>query len=195
MIAELGHFALILAFLAALMQAAVPLVGAARGEAGVDGGWAAARPCCSSGLVATSFVALTLLFVTSDFSRPPGRRQFALAEAAALQDHRRVGQPRGLDAAVGAILPLFGAAVAGFGATLPTRLRARVLGGAGMIGVGFLLFILFTSNPFLRLGAGAAARATTSTRCCRIPASPFIRRFSISAMSASRSRSPSRSRR
>jgi cytochrome c-type biogenesis protein CcmF len=49
------------------------------------------------------------------------------------------------------ILALFGAAVALFGQNLPPALRARVLAVQAMIGVGFLLFILFTSNPFLRL--------------------------------------------
>ncbi len=48
------------------------------------------------------------------------------------------------------MLALFGAAVALFGDNLPPALRARVLAVQGMIGVGFLLFILFTSNPFLR---------------------------------------------
>ena len=54
------------------------------------------------------------------------------------------------------ILALFGAAVAVFGGNLPPALRARVLAVQGMIGVGFLLFILFTSNPFLRLDPAPA---------------------------------------
>src|ERR1700722_10510107 len=49
------------------------------------------------------------------------------------------------------MLALFGAAVAAFGGNLPPALRARVLSVQGMICVGFLLFILLTSNPFLRL--------------------------------------------
>src|SRR5690606_17477657 len=49
------------------------------------------------------------------------------------------------------ILTLFGAAVAFFGTQLPPRLRARVLSVQGMIGVGFLLFIILTSNPFIRV--------------------------------------------
>ncbi len=48
------------------------------------------------------------------------------------------------------ILTLFGAAVAWFGDNLPPELRARVLAVQGMIATGFMLFILFTSNPFLR---------------------------------------------
>ena len=49
------------------------------------------------------------------------------------------------------ILAVFGAAVAAFGRHLPDRLKARALAVQGMIGAGFLAFILFTSNPFLRL--------------------------------------------
>src|SRR5258708_37154809 len=49
------------------------------------------------------------------------------------------------------ILALFGAAVAIFGAGLPDTLRARVLAIQALIGVGFLAFLLFTSNPFERL--------------------------------------------
>src|SRR3546814_13455848 len=49
------------------------------------------------------------------------------------------------------ILALFGAMVAWLGRNLPPTLRARVLAVQGMIGVGFLAFILFTSNPFLRV--------------------------------------------
>jgi cytochrome c-type biogenesis protein CcmF len=49
------------------------------------------------------------------------------------------------------ILAVFGAAVALFGGNLPATLKARVLAVQGMIGVGFLAFIILTSNPFLRL--------------------------------------------
>ena len=49
------------------------------------------------------------------------------------------------------ILSLFGASAAWFGGNLPARLRARVLSVQAMIGVAFLAFLLFTSNPFLRL--------------------------------------------
>ncbi len=49
------------------------------------------------------------------------------------------------------ILALFGGAVAAFARNLPETLVARVLSVQGLIGVGFLAFILFTSNPFLRL--------------------------------------------
>ena len=49
------------------------------------------------------------------------------------------------------ILALFGLMVGELGKNLPTTLRARVLAIQGLIGVGFLAFLLFTSNPFVRL--------------------------------------------
>ena len=49
------------------------------------------------------------------------------------------------------ILALFGALVAAFGRNLPERLKARVLGVQAWIAVAFELFILLTSNPFLRI--------------------------------------------
>ena len=49
------------------------------------------------------------------------------------------------------ILVLYGLAVSVFGRALPPGLRARALAVQGMIGFGFLLFILLTSNPFVRV--------------------------------------------
>ena len=57
------------------------------------------------------------------------------------------------------ILALFGAAVAAFGRNLPPSFRARVLSVQGLIGVGFLAFILLTSNPFLRLDPAPSTAA------------------------------------
>jgi len=90
------------------------------------------------------------------------------------------------------ILALFGGLVAAFGNNLPLSLRAHVLAVQAWIASAFYLFILITSNPFLRI-ADPRSRAATSIRCCRTSASPCIRRCSISAMSDSRFRFPSRS--
>lgn len=49
------------------------------------------------------------------------------------------------------IVTLYGAAVVWFGANLPPTLKARILAVQGMIGAAFFAFILFTSNPFLRV--------------------------------------------
>ena len=88
------------------------------------------------------------------------------------------------------ILTFFGALVAVFGTNLPLVLKANALAVQAWIAAAFHLFILITSNPFLRI-ADAPLEGQDSIRSCRIPASPSIRRCSISAMSASRSRSPS----
>ena len=93
------------------------------------------------------------------------------------------------------ILALFGALVAVFGGNLPATLKANVLAVQSWIAAAFYLFILVTSNPFLRAARRRRSRAATSIRSCRTSASRSIRRCSISAMSASRSRSRSRSRR
>ena len=53
---------------------------------------------------------------------------------------------------------------------LPEAMVARVLGVLGLVSAGFLLFMLFTSNPFERAAAGRRPTAATSIRCCRTPA-------------------------
>ena len=102
-------------------------------------------------LVALAFAALMHAYVVVGFLGRQRRAQLPHGQAAALQDQRRLGQPRRLDAAVGADPGAVRRRVAAFGGNLPPTLRARVLGVQGMIGLGFLAFILFTSNPFVRL--------------------------------------------
>ena len=149
---EIGHFALVLAFALALVQSVVPLVGARTGNG---------RMMAVGGPVAVTGFAL----VGARLRRADGRlcraptsrslnvwRELAFAEAAALQDHRHLGQPRGLDAALGADPDLLRRAGRRSSArNLPATLRANVLAVQGWIGAAFLLFILATSNPFTRL--------------------------------------------
>jgi len=146
MIPELGQYALILALAVALVQGSLPLVGAARGDVRLMqlGRTAALTQAL---LVILAFGALTQAYVTSDFSGANCRGQLALGQAAALQNKRRVGQPRGLDAAVGADPGAVRRRGCIFGTNLPESLRARVLAIQALIGVGFLAFLLFTSNP------------------------------------------------
>ena len=150
MIVELGHFALILALFVALVQASVPLIGAQKGWSG----WmAVAAPAAVAQvmLIATAFAALMYGFVVSDFS-------LQLVYANSHTDKPMLykisgvwGNHEGSMLLWVLILALFGAAAAVFGGALPERLRARVLSVQGSIGVAFLLFILFTSNPFTRI--------------------------------------------
>jgi len=147
---ELGHFALILALAVALAQAVVPMVGAWRGWRD----WMAlAGPAAMLQflLVGFAFAVLMRAFVVSDFS------------VLLVVNHSNIDQPM-LYKIAGVwgnhegsmllwilILTLFGAAAAAFGGNLPQSLLARVLSVQSLIGMAFLSFILFTSNPFERV--------------------------------------------
>ena len=150
MIVELGHFTLILAFVVAIVQSIVPLVGAQKGWRG----WMAmGEPAATAQflLVGFSFAALTYAFVTSDFSL----RLVVLNSHTLKPMLYKVtgvwGNHEGSLLLWILILALFGAMASWFGGNLPPRLRARVIAVQGAIGVAFIAFLLFTSNPFLRL--------------------------------------------
>jgi cytochrome c-type biogenesis protein CcmF len=150
MIPELGHFALILALAVALVQGSVPLLGAARGDGRLMqlGRYAALTQAL---LVVLAFLALTQAFVTSDFSVLLVADNSHSAKPLLYKISGVWGNHEGSMLLWALILSLFGAAVAIFGTNLPDTLRARVLAVQALIGVGFLAFILFTSNPFARL--------------------------------------------
>ncbi len=150
MIAEAGHFALVLALFVALVQAALPLAGAARNDAS----WMAlARPAAYVQflLVAFSFACLTHAFVTSDFSLLSVAKYSHSAKPMLYKVTGVWGNHEGSLLLWLLILVLFGGAVALFGGNLPAPFRARVLAVQAMIAVGFTSFVLFTSNPFERL--------------------------------------------
>ncbi len=149
MIAELGHFALILAFAVSLFQCIIPLYGANRGwPAWME----AARPAAVAqfGLVGIAFAALTVAFVTSDFSVVLVYENSHSAKPMLYKISGVWGNHEGSMLLWVLILALFGAAAATFGADLPPSLRARVLGVQASIGAAFYAFIIFTSNPFMR---------------------------------------------
>lgn len=150
MVIELGHFALILALMLAMVQATIPMVGAHKGWTG----WmASADPTATAQvlLVGFAFAALTYGFVTSDFS----------LQLVVLNSHTDKpllykvtgvwGNHEGSLLLWVLILTLFGAMASWFGGNLPPALKARVLAVQAAVTVAFLLFILLTSNPFLRL--------------------------------------------
>jgi len=150
MIPELGHYALVLALLVAVYQSIVPLWAAQRGHAAA---METAVPAAQSQfiLVATAFAALTYAYVTSDFSVANVAANSHSAKPLLYKISGVWGNHEGSLLLWALILTLFGAMAATFGANLPPGLKARVLSVQGMIGVGFLAFTLFTSNPFLRL--------------------------------------------
>ncbi|HVI25138.1 MAG TPA: heme lyase CcmF/NrfE family subunit [Xanthomonadaceae bacterium] len=150
MLPELGQFALILALLVAALQAALPLAGAKRGI----GAWmAVARPAAYAqlGLVVLAFVVLTLGFVQQDFSL----RYVAENSNSLLPWYYRItavwGAHEGSLLLWALILALWTGAVARFSRRLPAEVIARVLGVMGLVALGFLAFLIFTSNPFERL--------------------------------------------
>ena len=150
MIVELGHFALILAFMVSVFQMIVPLIGAHRGNPAWMG---VAEPAATAQflLTAFSFAALTYAFVTSDFS-------LQLVVGNSHTDKPMIykisgvwGNHEGSLLLWVLILTLFGACASWFGANLPPTLRARVLAVQSSVAASFFAFILFTSNPFTRL--------------------------------------------
>ena len=147
---ELGHFALILALCLAVLQASLPLYGASRGHAGL---MAVGRSAAVAQflLVAIAFAALVQAYVTSDFSVANVYENSHSAKPMLYKVTGIWSNHEGSMLLWVLILSLFGAAVALFGENLPPALRARVLAVQGMIGTGFFTFILFTSNPFLRM--------------------------------------------
>ncbi|HEX3884942.1 MAG TPA: heme lyase CcmF/NrfE family subunit [Stellaceae bacterium] len=150
MINEIGHFALVLALCVAVLQAVLPLYGAARGDAVLIG---VARPAAVGQFVfiAIAFFALMHAYAVSDFSLVNVATNSSSNKPMLFKISGVWSNHEGSMLLWVFILGLFGAAVAVFGRNLPPALRARVLAVQAMIGIGFLAFILFTSNPFLRL--------------------------------------------
>ena len=150
MIVELGHFALILALAVALIQMIVPMVGAHRGNA-VWMGVAEPAAMVQLLLVGFAFAALMHAFIVSDFSLRVVVANSHTLKPMLYKVAGTWGNHEGSLLLWVLILALFGACAAVFGGNLPATLRARVIAVQGSIGVAFLLFMLLTSNPFLRL--------------------------------------------
>ena len=149
MIAELGNYALALSLAIAVLLAIFPLWGAEKGNAQL---MALARPM-TYGLfivLSVSFGALFYLFAVNDFSV-----QYVVNNSnTTLPIYYRLsavwGSHEGSLLLWIWLLSLWSAAVALFSKRLPQEAAARVLGIMGIISIGFLLFVLFTSNPFVR---------------------------------------------
>ncbi len=150
MIIELGHFALILALGVSLLQMALPAWGARIGDARLMG---TAEPAALAQLtlIAFAFLALMHAYITSDFSVETVWANSHTLKPMLYKVSGVWGNHEGSMLLWVLILALFGAAVALFGDNLPTSLRANVLAVQAGIAVCFLLFIVFASNPFLRI--------------------------------------------
>ncbi len=153
MIPELGHFALILALALALVQSTIPLVGSFNGNRN----WMdSARPLAYGQLVflAMSFSALVQAFLADDFSVVYA----ATNSNSLLPDIYKVsavwGAHEGSLLLWALFLGVWSACVAAFSRSLPLPMVARTLAVLGMVSVGFLLFMLLTSNPFERIFPG-----------------------------------------
>jgi cytochrome c-type biogenesis protein CcmF len=150
MIAETGHFALVLALALALVQSVVPIWGARRG----DRRMMAVAPSVAHAqfaLVALAFAALTLAYVQSDFSVLNVYENSHSMKPLIYKITGVWGNHEGSMVLWILILALFGALVAAFGANLPASLKATVLSVQAWIATAFLLFVLLTSNPFVRI--------------------------------------------
>lgn len=150
MIPEIGNFSLILALLLAITQGTLPIIGAARG---IPSWMALARPVVQGQFVFVliAFLCLGYSFVSSDFSV----MNVAQNSNSELPIHFRVaatwGSHEGSLLLWVLMLASWSVAVSVFSKQLPDDIVARVLGVLGLVSVGFLLFMLFTSNPFDRL--------------------------------------------
>ncbi|HXX09061.1 MAG TPA: heme lyase CcmF/NrfE family subunit [Pseudolabrys sp.] len=150
MMPELGHYALVLALALGLVQSIAPVVGARTHDAALIR-LANSTAIMQFAFVAVSFAALVICYVTSDFS----------VATVFENSHSRMpliykftsvwGNHEGSMLLWVLILSLFGAMVASFGGNLPATLKAHVLAVQSWIACAFYLFILLTSNPFLRL--------------------------------------------
>jgi cytochrome c-type biogenesis protein CcmF len=150
MIAETGHYALILALGVAFVQAVLPIAGARLRDPQLA---AVAAPAAQMQfiLVAMAFFALTTAYVTSDFSVLNVWQNSHSAKPMLYKFSGVWGNHEGSMVLWVLILALFGAAVATYGNNLPRELKANVLAVQASIAAAFLLFIVTTSNPFTRL--------------------------------------------
>ena len=147
---EIGHFALVIALCLALVQGVLPLAGAHRG---ITQWMAAARPIAVGQFVflAISFACLVTAFIQNDFT----------VLYVANNSNTALPLPYRISAVWGAhegslllwslILSTWTLAVAVFSRSLPMAMSSRVIGVMGLVSIGFLLFMLATSNPFERL--------------------------------------------
>ncbi len=150
MLAEIGHFALILALLTAATQAVLPMLGAVRGD-GALMAFGRTSAQLQALLITLAFGILMTSFGQADFSVKLVAQHAALSQPLPYRLAATWGNHEGSMLLWVLILAIFGAGIARFGDNLRPSLQARVLSIQAMISVAFLAFALFTSNPFERL--------------------------------------------
>ena len=155
MIVEIGHYALVLALATALIVSVLPVIGARRGDAAMMA-LGTTGSLTMFALVAFSFGVLTWAYVVSDFSVANVWENSHSLMPLIYKYSGVWGNHEGSMLLWLLILVLFSALVAVFGRNLPDTLRANVLAVQAWISTAFLLFILLSSNPFLRLDPAPA---------------------------------------
>ena len=150
MIPELGHYALVLALALGLIQSVAPIIGALTRDAALMR-LATSTALMQFVLVAFSFGALVVCYVTSDFSVTTVFENSHSMMPLIYKFTSVWGNHEGSMLLWVLILSVFGALVAAFGVNLPATLKAHVLAVQSWVAVAFYLFILLTSNPFLRM--------------------------------------------
>jgi len=150
MIPEIGHFALILALCMAVVQGSLPFVGAAKGIAG----WVRVAKSAALGqllFMSLAYACLTYSFVVHDFSVAYVAQNSNTALPFLYLISGVWGAHEGSLLLWALTLSIWTGLVALLSKHIPDITRARVLGVMGLVAVGFILFLLFTSNPFERL--------------------------------------------
>ena len=150
MIPEIGHFALILALSLALLQGVLPLIGAHRNDAAM---MSTARTAAFGHLlfVAVAYACLTWAFLNNDFSVAYVANHSQLSLPTMYKITAVWGGHEGSVLLWVLLLAAWTVAVAKYSQNLPESFVARVIAVLGLLSVGFLLFVLLTSNPFDRL--------------------------------------------
>ncbi len=150
MIPEIGHFALLLALGIAVVQAILPLIGVARR---IPEWTAIAVPAvrAQAVFVLVAFGCLTYAFVVNDFSVAYVANNSNLAQPMVYRISGVWGAHEGSLLLWALLLSLWAVVISWFSRSLPVEFTARVMAVIGFISIGFLLFMLTTSNPFDRL--------------------------------------------
>lgn len=147
---EIGHYALVLSLAVAILMTVIPIWGARTGDAALMR-VGSTLALVLAGFVGLSFATLVVAYVQSDFSVLNVVENSHSAKPLLYRITGTWGNHEGSMLLWVLVLAIFAALVALFGGNLPARLKANVLGVQGAVAVAFLLFILLTSNPFIRV--------------------------------------------